>query len=92
MDQVYNLIRGTNPSPGAWTTINGTEVQIFDCSKSVGDGISSKVMSISEEGVQLQCIGGRIKVKRVRPKGGEKISATEWANSINLLKGDLLGN
>ena len=92
VDQVYNLIRGTNPSPGAWTTINGTEVQIFDSSKLAGDGLSGKIMSISEEGVLLQCIGGRIQIKRVRPKGGEKISALEWANSINLSKGDLLGN
>ena len=91
-NQVYNLIRGTNPSPGAWTTFNGSEVQIFDSSKIAGDGISSKVMDISEEGVQLQCIGGRILIKRVRPQGGDKISAADWANSINLSPGDKLGN
>ena len=92
VDQVYNLIRGTNPSPGAWTTVNGSEVQIYDCSKVAGDGISSKVMDISNDGVQLQCIGGRIQIKRVRPHSGEKITATEWAKSINLTKGDMLGN
>ncbi len=92
VEQVYNLIRGTNPSPGAWTTINGSELQIFDCSKVTGDGISSKVMSITDKGVELQCIGGRIQIKRVRPQGSDKVTATEWANSINLSKGDMLGN
>ena len=29
---VYDLIRGTNPAPGAWTTLNGDEVSIYDLS------------------------------------------------------------
>jgi methionyl-tRNA formyltransferase len=30
VDEVYNLIRGTNPQPGAWTTCAGKTLQIFD--------------------------------------------------------------
>ena len=33
VDFVYNLIRGCNPAPGAWTTLNGKKVQIFDARK-----------------------------------------------------------
>ena len=29
-DEVYNLIRGANPQPGAWTTFDGNEVKLFD--------------------------------------------------------------
>ena len=29
--EVYNLIRGCNPQPGAWTTLAGETLQIFDC-------------------------------------------------------------
>ncbi len=89
--QVYNLIRGTNPAPGAWTTINGTEVSVYDSVRVSGDGISSRVMDVSDDGVTVQCIGGRILVKRVRPAGGDKQSAAEWAASINLKAGDSLG-
>src|SRR5258706_12691729 len=35
IDQVYNLIRGCNPAPGAWTTFNGNKLQIFDARKNV---------------------------------------------------------
>src|ERR1700756_5366518 len=28
--QIHNLIRGCNPSPGAWTVCNGQKLQIFD--------------------------------------------------------------
>src|SRR5271170_7002835 len=33
VDFVYNTIRGCNPAPGAWTTLNGTKLQIFDARK-----------------------------------------------------------
>ena len=82
--QVYNLIRGTNPAPGAWTTLNGEEVGIFDCERVAGDGISSRIMDISEDGVTIQCVGGRIRIKRVRPAGQGKIPASEWAASAGL--------
>ena len=89
---VYDLIRGTNPAPGAWTTLNGDEVSIYDCERVAGDGISSKVISVSDNGVEVQAIGGRVLIKRVKPAGGGKIPAAEWAASVNLSKGDLLGS
>ncbi len=90
--QVYNLIRGTNPAPGAWTTINGTEVSIYDSVRVPGDGVSGRVMAISEEGVTIQCIGGRILVKRVKPENESKQPAAEWAAAIGLNIKDSLGN
>ncbi len=91
VSQVYNLIRGTNPAPGAWTTLNGDEVGIFDCSRVPGDGISGRVREITDEGVSVQCVGGRILIKRVRPAGGAKVSAAEWAASVGLEAGATLG-
>jgi len=90
--QVYDLIRGTNPSPGAWTTLNGNEVQIYDCKLVAGDGVSSKVVSVSDEGVVVQLIGGRICVKRVRPAGGEKMTAQDWAGQAGVATGTVLGS
>ena len=29
-EQIHRLIRGCNPAPGAWTTLNGRQLQIFD--------------------------------------------------------------
>ena len=92
VEQVYNLIRGTNPAPGAWSTLDGEEVGIFDCKRVAGDGISSRITDISDEGVTIQCVGGRIRIARVRPAGQGKISATEWATSAGLDVKMELGN
>jgi len=89
--QVYDLIRGTNPAPGAWTVVNGEELGVFDCVRVPGDGISARVMEVSPDGVTVQCIGGRILLKRVRPAGQGKVPATDWATSTGIEAGMSLG-
>ena len=89
--QVYDLIRGTNPAPGAWTTLGDATVDIFDCERVPGDGISGRVMEVSDVGISVQCVGGRILIKRVRPDGGAKTGAAEWAKSVSLEPKTTLG-
>ena len=89
-DHIYNIIRAANPAPGAWTTLGGEEVQIFDSAKADGVGTPGEVVSVTDEGVVVQADGGRIVVKRVRPKGGQKQPAGEWA-SAGLAAGATLG-
>lgn len=91
VDQVYNLIRGTNPAPGAWTTHQGDTLGIFDCTRTPGDGLSGKIKAVSDDGIEVQCVGGRILIKRVRPDGGGKMPASEWASTVGLNPGDELG-
>lgn len=89
--QVYDLIRGTNPAPGAWTTFGGKKLGIFDCARVPGDGISGRVRAINDDGFEVQCIGGRILVKRVRPEGEGKVPAADWAKSAGLEVGNDVG-
>jgi methionyl-tRNA formyltransferase len=91
VDEVYNIIRAANPAPGAWTTVGGDEVQIFDSAKASGEGTPGEVVSVSEEGATVQANGGRIVVKRVRPKGGAKQPAAEWAEAASITAGSQLG-
>lgn len=91
VDQVYNLIRGTNPAPGAWTTFKGEELGIFDSARTQGDGVSGKIVSIAEDGFEVQCIGGRVLVKRVRPAGGDKQAASDWVASAGVATGEVIG-
>ena len=91
-EQVYNLIRGTNPQPGAWTTLDGTEVQIYDSRRVEGSGTPGEVVAVSDDGVLVQASGGRILVQRVKPKGGDKVSAHDWAASSKVIAGSRLGN
>ncbi len=88
---VYNMIRAGNPQPGAWTTHAGGEVQIYDSQRVDGEGTPGEVVAVSDDGVTVQAGGGRILIKRVRPKGGDKIAAGEWAGSVGVATGTKLG-
>ena len=91
--EVYNLIRGTNPQPGASTTWQGQKLKIFDSEliKSAPLGVPGEVTSISEEGLAVACRGGSILVKRVQPAGSGKLSAAEFIKNARLKEGDRLG-
>ncbi len=85
--EVYNTIRAANPAPGAWSTIKGQKIDIYDSAKVAGDGIPGEVISITADGMTVAANGGRILVKRVRAAGGQKIAAAEWAKSADILVG-----
>lgn len=77
--QVHNLIRGANPQPGAWTSLEGATFQIFDAAKlERSDSQPGRVIDVTEDGFVVAADGGAILVKRVRPQGGEKIAATAF--------------
>lgn len=90
--EVYNLIRGTNPQPGAWTRHAGRTLQIFDCAKSVGESdVPGEVTDAGPEGFMVSAGGGQIQVKRVRPEGDKKVSAAAYAAGAGLAPGSRLG-
>ena len=92
VEDVYNLIRGTNPQPGAWTTYNGQEVQIYDCEKITGDaGAPGEVTAVDENSFTVSATGGQIRIKRVKPQGERKIPAGEFAGSQRITIGTILG-
>ncbi len=91
VDEVYNLIRGTNPQPGAWTTCNGNELKIFDSRKVDGSGKPGEVLAVDGESITVAAKGGAIRVERVRPHDDKKISAGDFASKAGLAAGSKLG-
>ena len=90
--EVYNLIRGANPQPGAWTTCSGIALQIFDAARTdAADGTPGTVVAVDDEGITIAATGGGIIAKRVRAQGGGKITAAEFATEQKIAVGALLG-
>jgi methionyl-tRNA formyltransferase len=84
LDTIYDLIRGCNPAPGAWTTWNGRKLQIFDTAKlparTFGEvrGLRiGEVTAPTPAGFRVHVHGGFIEVRRCRWDGGPKIAAAE---------------
>src|SRR4051812_44411792 len=68
---VYNLIRGTNPRPGAWTTIDGEQVEVLDCERVEEDpgAPPGQVVEVDGERLVVAAGGGAIAIRVVRADG-----------------------
>jgi methionyl-tRNA formyltransferase len=97
VDFVYDLIRGTNPAPGAWTTLNGKKIQLFDARKHrfrTFGAVKGKIGEVSELGAAsffVTAQGGRIEVLKAKAEDGKKLAAPEFAAAAGLAPGTLLG-
>src|SRR5262249_52151340 len=91
--QIDRLIRGCNPAPGAWTTLDGATLKIFDAKPLPAKdpkGIAGKmgeIVAVEADGFTVVCADGRFKVTRVQPADGKKIDAGEWAGGAKLAAG-----
>jgi len=89
---VFNMIRGADPQPGANTTFNGTKLSLYDAAASSDNtAIPGTVISIGELGIQISTGDGAVNIGRVRESGSGKVTSSEWAESVGLAVGDLLG-
>lgn len=92
VNDVYNLIRGTNPQPGAWTMLDGKQLDIYDSAIGTGSGQPGAIVAVGEEGFTVATgNGGAIAVKRVKPAGGQKLAAAEFSTAASIRIGTQLG-
>ena len=93
IDSVYNLIRGTNPQPGATTYFHSKTLKIFD-TKPIYDivgGLPGEIVNISTDGVVVSLRRGAISIRRVQMNKSSKIKAAEFTKQAGLEIGDRLG-
>jgi methionyl-tRNA formyltransferase len=91
--QIDSLIRGCNPAPGAWTSLDGKTLKIFEAQplpakdpKGIG-GKMGDVVEAGSDGITVVCADGRMRVLRVQPSDGPKIAAGEFAGNAKLTPG-----
>ncbi|HZS66608.1 MAG TPA: methionyl-tRNA formyltransferase [Burkholderiales bacterium] len=97
VDFIYNTIRGCNPAPGAWSTLAGAELQIFDARKHLVrtfgavKGKLGEVVEVTDKSFQVSAQGGRIEVQRAKLGDGKKVAAAELIASGAIKAGMQLG-
>jgi methionyl-tRNA formyltransferase len=90
---VYNLIRGCDPQPGAYTSFKGEKVRFYDARMEPSESGKKlgEILAIEKESLHIAVRGGTIKIGKLRVDKGEKVGATEFARSVDAKVGDRLG-
>jgi len=91
----YNLIRGCDPAPGAWTMHEGRKLFLYDSRKRIARTFSEvkgkkigQVVAQTDSGIVVHGQGGFIEIGRIRPEGGKKVAAAEVAVPVGAILGD----
>ena len=90
---VYNLIRGCDPQPGAYTTFRAKRIRFYDVKMfpSTIEKQPGEIVSIEERNIQVAAKGGVMQIGKLRVDKGEKIGPIEFAKSVGLKIGDRFG-
>jgi len=102
VDFVYDLIRGCNPAPGAWTIFKSGEgeeqkeekLYLFDAKKIMAPTFGAvrgkklgEVVAAGPDGLRIHAQGGFVEVSRVRLGDGAKVKS----NEVDIPVGTILG-
>jgi methionyl-tRNA formyltransferase len=87
---IYNLIRGCDPQPGAYTTFKGKRVRFYDAKMSLSaiEKQPGEIISFEEGSLQVAVKDGVIRVSKLRVDKGEKIGPIKFAQLVDLKIGD----
>ena len=91
-EEVHSLICGTDPQPGAWTTVGGNKLKLYGSRLGAGAGAPGEILDLSDAGMAVAAGGASVVVQRVRAHdSGTKVAAAEYAGQAGLRPGSCLG-
>ncbi|AEV69141.1 methionyl-tRNA formyltransferase [Acetivibrio clariflavus DSM 19732] len=92
--EIHNLVRGTNPWPGAYTFLSGKKMKIWMTSVVSDDKHDSKagtILKVSKDGIVVACGSGKLNIKEIQFENARKMSVEEYICGHKIGEGELLG-
>ena len=94
VDVTYNIIRGCNPAPGAWTSLDGKKLTIYDARKTIAPTFGAvrgkKIGQVVEKAGKSFTVhgqGGFIEVLRCKLGDGGKVAGAEAGVEVGVILG-----
>lgn len=91
---VHNLIRGSNPNPGATTYLRGKKIKIWSSQIIIENFKQSRpgeILQIVPQGIIIAAADGCIIAEKLQIEGGKKISAVDFLNATEIIVGEIIG-
>jgi methionyl-tRNA formyltransferase len=89
--ELYNLVRGCDPQPGAFALLNGEKVRFYGAQilEESTDKAPGTILAVDDQGIHVAVSGGKLVAGKVRPAKGKKVAAAEFATEQGLKAGDI---
>ena len=90
--EIYDLVRGCDPQPGAYSFHNSEKVRFYGAGLVAGPSgagaRSGTVAAVDGAGLHVFVPGGTLVINKVRPASAGKMAASEWAARTQVAPGD----
>ena len=82
-------VRAFDPSPGAWTTLNGGILKLFTAREVPGTGEPGEVLAAGERLV-VAAARGAVAINEVQPAGKNRLPVEAWVRGRGVAAGQRL--
>lgn len=91
---VYNLVRGCDPQPGAYLIFNGDKVRLYKVRffASKQNQRPGEILDIGNGEIMVALNGGALGIGKLRASTGQKMDADEFAKKMDLKVGMRFGS
>ncbi len=84
--EIANLVRGTNPQPGAWTTFRNERVKVHRAMVSDGSGAPGSILDDDE--LVIGTGQGSLVLTEVQPAGKKRMEGSEMKRGLRPMPGE----
>lgn len=85
---VFNTIRGGDPQPGAWGTLDGHSVKLYDAElRPDAKGSPGEIIDASDSTIVVACGDAAVRIGRVRVDGDKKRPPGEYSEPVAFAAG-----
>lgn len=90
---IHNLVRGLNPWPIAFTSLNGEVIKIYKTKVIKGEDVPSKIVKCDEKnGLIIACKKDFIEVLELQRAGGKRMNAKDFLRGFKVSEGTIIND
>lgn len=93
-EQLFNLIRGLSPFPGAYTLLDGQRLKIFKARLFVQADTSSQpgqIVRYDKNQILVQTGKGQLEIEELQLAGKKRLNVKDFVNGVHINCGRMLG-
>ena len=90
---IHNLVRGLNPWPVAFTSLNGEVIKIYKTKVIKGEDVPGKIVKCDEKnGLIIACKKDFIEVLELQRAGGKRMNAKDFLRGFKVCEGTIIND
>jgi len=87
--EIYDLIRGCDPQPGAYCTVNDQQIRLYDVRfcPNRWEGVSGEILGLQQDRLAVSTGDGVLEISKIKMPGAGKMKASDFLSELGIQEG-----